>query len=147
MQCYFDREHIAADLPGVVLLSHGQLALGLLDAVRIVLGDVCNVAAFCLEGGDDIEAYQAAFMDAYHSYSECLIMTDMKGGTPCNMLLRYGKEQGEAINGVTGASLPMLLEVLGMRDGANGEEMRATALEAGQASMVDLHQFLIKKSS
>lgn len=147
MKCCFDREHIDKELPGVVLISHGQLALGLLDAARIVMGEAQNVAAFCLEGGDDIAAYQAAFMDAYHSYPECLIMTDMKGGTPCNMLLRYGKEHGEAINGVTGASLPMLLEVLGMRDHASGEEMRAAALEAGQVSAVNLHQFLIRKSS
>ena len=145
MQSYFEKEGIVPDLPGVVLLSHGQLALGLRDAAEIVYGESTNLAAFCLEPGDDLDAFQEAFAQAYTVYSECLVIVDMKGGTPCNQVLRYAKRTGTAVNAVTGGSLPMLLEVLAVRDEADGATLRETALRAGNTSAVDLYEFLTRK--
>lgn len=142
MQRCFDREHIDPSLPGIVLLSHGQLALGLRDAAQVVLGEVDNVAAFCLEPGDDLVLFQTEFVQAYHAFPSCLIIVDMKGGTPCNQVLLYGKKTGQPLNAVTGGSLPMLLEVLSMRDEADADSLRETALLAGNSSATDLYAFL-----
>ena len=144
MRSFYRKDQINPELPGVVILSHGQLALGLYDAAQIVFGDLENVAAFCLEAGDDLDIFQQAFAEAYSSYPACLLITDMKGGTPCNQVLRYARENAVAINAVTGASLPMLLEVLGMRDGASGSELREAAIQAGRTGAVDLYEFLMK---
>lgn len=145
MQSYFEKEGIVPDLPGVVLLSHGRLAFGLRDAAEIVYGESANLAAFCLEPGDDLDAFQEAFAQAYTAYKECLVIVDMKGGTPCNQVLRYARKTGTAVNAVTGGSLPMLLEVLAVRDEADGAALRETALQAGNTSAVDLYEFLTRK--
>ena len=39
MQSYLKKEGIVPGPPGVILLSHGQLALGLRDAAEIVYGE------------------------------------------------------------------------------------------------------------
>lgn len=142
MHCIFDREHIDPAVPGLVLLSHGSLAAGLRDAAQVVLGEQDNLAAFCLEPGDDVDAYREAFGEAVSAYPQCVVLLDMKGGTPCNQVLRYAKTNHTAIHAITGASLPMLLEVLAMREGADAAEISATALEAAGEGLVDMYGFL-----
>ena len=79
MQSYLKKEGIVPGLPGVILLSHGQLALGLRDAAEIVYGESANLAVFWLERGDDLDAFQEAFAQAYTAYKECPVIVDMNG--------------------------------------------------------------------
>ena len=49
---------IQSDIPGIILLSHGPLASGLLGTMEMVLGTVENVTALELEEGDHTEEYR-----------------------------------------------------------------------------------------
>ena len=49
---------IQSDIPGIILLSHGPLASGLLGTMEMVLGTVENVTALELEEGDHPEEYR-----------------------------------------------------------------------------------------
>ncbi|MBU5626751.1 hypothetical protein KQI82_07465 [Oscillibacter sp. MSJ-2] len=144
MRIVFDENNIRPGLLGVVLLSHGTLAEGLMSAASIVFGDIENMAAFCLEPGDDLDAFRDAFARAVGAFATCVVLVDMKGGTPCNLLLRHARENHLKLNAVTGANLSMLLEILGMRDDADPEELCRAAVEAAQTGVVDLSAYLRK---
>ena len=48
MHIKYDKAAIDPSLPGILLLSHGDLAIGLMDTVQAVIGTTSNIAAFTL---------------------------------------------------------------------------------------------------
>ena len=54
----FKPDKIEKGLTGIIVLSHGPMAVGMLDSAAVILGnEVKNSAAFCLEANDDPEKY------------------------------------------------------------------------------------------
>ena len=142
MRIIFDETRVCPQLPGVILLSHGNLAEGLLDAARVVFSEIKNAAAFCLEPGDDLKVFQTAFVHAIQAFTSCIVLVDMQGGTPCNLLIRYAKENCPTLQAVAGVNLPMLLEVLCQRGRSDTEDLCATALKAANTGITDLSTYL-----
>ncbi len=141
----FVQDQINPELPGIVLLSHGGLAVGLVDTVSMLLGEPENLAAFSLEPGDDIDEYRASFSAAYESFPEgSVIMADLYGGTPFNQTVRYVLETGKPVELVVGLSLPMLIESIGNRDCMRAGELADLAVESAKVSTmhVDTNEFL-----
>ena len=52
MHIKYDKAAIDPSLPGILLLSHGDLAIGLMDTVQAVIGTTSNIAAFTLSHED-----------------------------------------------------------------------------------------------
>jgi mannose/fructose-specific phosphotransferase system component IIA len=66
-----------------------------------------------------------------------VVLVDLFGGTPCNAAALGARERLFPI--VSGANLPMLLEILLNREcGLSVEELVDLTLEAGRASIVDV---------
>lgn len=125
MKSFFDRENIQPDLPAVILLSHGDLAMGMLDTIRIVVGESRNVAAFSLEPGDDPEEYRAVVLEALGAYPKgAAIFIDMFGGSPCNQMLLASQQTKWPYIAFTGMSLPLLSEAISARMSGGLEEIR-----------------------
>lgn len=49
---------------GVLIVSHGQLAAGLLDAVKVIMGAPTQTATLALNQGDSIERLRAQILQA-----------------------------------------------------------------------------------
>jgi mannose PTS system EIIA component len=96
--------------PGVVVVTHGQLATELLNAAEMIVGDLPGYVAVSIGWHDDVTVAKAAISTAIEkvrSNAGVLILTDMFGGTPSNLGLAF-LEAGR-VEVVTGVNLPMLI--------------------------------------
>jgi PTS system ascorbate-specific IIA component len=99
---------------GVLIISHGELGLCLADCARHVLGRVPdNLAILGVEKQDNPDARlldAQALIDKIDDGSGVLVLSDMLGGTPCNIASRL--RQRGVVEVVAGVNLPMLVRAL-----------------------------------
>lgn len=144
MKVYKQKE-INENIPGIILLSHGSLAVSLIETAQMLFGDCENIAAFSLEAGDDIDKYRESFIKTFENFPKgSLIFVDLFGGTPCNQVMRYVQETGKVIDIVGGMNLPMLIHAVMIRENIAGKEFAMDAVLNGQAGIfrVDVETFL-----
>lgn len=110
---------------GVILCTHSDFAQGLKNAVEMIAGKQDNFNHICFMNGDDAEELSERigtlaqpYIDQQQPY--CVI-TDMFAATPFNAALRFTAENGGYV--VTGANLPLLLEILMTRDSFDGNDL------------------------
>lgn len=138
-------EHINEKIPGIILLSHGPLAVSLIKTAQMIFGDNENIAAFSLEAGDDLDKYRKAFTETIEAFPEnSVIFVDIFGGTPFNQLMRYIQESGKILEIVSGMNLPMLISTAIDRLEIDGKELCMNAVENGKSQIfrIDTEKFL-----
>ena len=103
---------------GVLLMSHGKMAEGMLDSVKLFFGDdVPSVKALCLEAGDNPEEFDERIIEAVKELDDgsgVIGMCDLLGGTPSNRSVFVMKDFPN-LKVITGMNFTMLLELLGKR--------------------------------
>jgi PTS system mannose-specific IIA component len=124
MRQYFKPDEIVPDVPGILLLSHGGFAVGCLETIHMLMGEVPNLAAFSLEEGMEPEEFAKAAFDAYKQLPEgSIILVDLQGGTPYNQTLLFSRTTDEPINSVAGFNVPMVIQAIELRDEYKGREL------------------------
>ena len=96
---------------GVVIVAHGGLAREFLAAMEHVVGPQPQARAISTGPEDDLSAKQAeidAAGAAVDSGSGVILVTDMFGGTPCNLAIGC---MSEGVEVIYGANLPMLVKL------------------------------------
>ncbi len=129
----------------VVVVSHGDLADALIRSARMIAGECSGVYGVSLFPGETPEVFIArlgAQLDALAG-QETLVFIDLFGGTPYNtaarLLLRPGVEC------LTGVNLPMLLEAVMSREGADSlAELTSSIAQQGKESIINLGPLLKK---
>ena len=118
---------------GLVLVTHGRLAVEFIAAMEHVVGAQPAVEAICIGPDDDMEQRRidiesaAARVDAGHGV---ILLTDMFGGTPSNLAISLmGKPNVEVIAGI---NLPMLIRLASVRREASVGAAVEAAQEAGR---------------
>ncbi len=110
---------------GVLLVTHAGLGQALIDCVTHVLNArPSQLQALPFMPGDDPHDMQPAAeraVAAVDSGEGVLVLADMYGGSPANLVLRV-LEPGH-VAGVAGVNLPMLLRVLTYREQLPIEEL------------------------
>lgn len=117
---------------GLVVVAHGGLARELLAATEHVVGPQRRAVAVSTGPTDDLRAKQSEINDAVASVDSgdgVVVVTDMFGGTPCNLAI--GAMASDAVEVVYGANLPLLVKLAKMRDRPLADAIDA-ALEAGR---------------
>src|SRR5947208_3231805 len=97
---------------GGLIVTHGRLAIELLNAAEQIVGEVHNVAAVSLGWHDDVDTAAASIQKAIERVRTpdgVLILTDMFGGTPTNIASTFLDVKTEV---VTGVNLPMLIKFI-----------------------------------
>ena len=109
---------------GIVVVSHGQVAVELVKAAQTIVGEIPAIAAVSIGWSDDVTVAHDAIVKAMAEVGggDTLIFTDMFGGTPTNVSLPFLSSQVEI---VTGVNLPMLIKVSSLREGDLLEVARA----------------------
>jgi PTS system mannose-specific IIA component len=100
---------------GVVVVTHGQLAVELVHGAETIVGDLPHVTAVSIGWHEDTQEARdeiAAAIARVQREDGVLIVTDMFGGTPTNLAMTF-LEQGK-IEVVTGVNLPMLIKLASM---------------------------------
>lgn len=111
---------------GVIVCTHSDFAQGLKNAVEMIAGKQDNFDSICFMNGDDAEELSERIADLAKKYKNenqpyCII-TDMFAATPFNAALRFNAENGGYV--LTGANLPLLLEILMTRDSFEGDDLQ-----------------------
>ncbi len=104
----------------LIIVSHGALAEGLLDAMRMITGPQEQVAALGLkesEAPEDLIDRIKETADSLDDGSGVLIMVDLYGASPFNSSSRLFMESSKQIEVITGVNLPMLVEIVIAREG------------------------------
>lgn len=97
---------------GKLILTHGGLARELLSAAQTISGRLSRFEAISLDWNDGIEEAKAQISAAIDRLDEgqgVLILTDMYGGTPCNVATVF--HQPGKVEILTGVNLPMVLRL------------------------------------
>ena len=97
---------------GKLILTHGGLARELLSAAQTISGRLSGFEAISLDWNDGLEEAKAQISAAIARLDEgqgVLILTDMYGGTPCNVATAF--HQPGKVEILTGVNLPMVLRL------------------------------------
>jgi len=134
----------------VLVLTHGDLAVSLLDAARIIDPHLDqDTAAMALPWNVDSDQATQSLRDRLNEIDQgegVLILTDMFGGTATNLALPFLVPNRIEI--VTGVNLPMLVKLGSLRDQTIPlDELSLRLTAAGQKSIRVASEFLRNKRS
>jgi mannose PTS system EIIA component len=118
---------------GIVLVTHGRLAVEFLAATEHVVGKQTHTAAICIAPDDDIEARRLDIEAAVQEVDQgkgVVLLTDMFGGTPSNLAISLMGKEG--IEVVAGVNLPMLIKLATLRTTTTLEDAVQQAQDAGR---------------
>lgn len=118
---------------GLVLVTHGRLAVEFRVAMEHVVGPQTAIETICIGPEDDMETRRndiSAAVERVNDGSGVILLTDLFGGTPSNLAISLLKA-GE-IEVIAGVNLPMLIRLESARKAMNVHDAVAAAREAGQ---------------
>ena len=101
---------------GLVLVTHGALAVEFKSALEHVVGPQEQIATVCIGPDDDMEARREDIIGAVgevNSGQGVVVLTDMFGGTPSNLAISVMKTVGAEV--IAGVTLPMLVKLARVR--------------------------------
>lgn len=127
---------------GMLIVTHGRLGEGLLDAMQMIAGPQEKVDFVSLKEGDSIDELKDKILNAVKTLDDgngVLVFVDMFGASPSNAAAYLVNENVEVI---TGVNLPMLLEIASFRESSSLQELAANAMSAGVESVKNLTQLL-----
>jgi len=118
---------------GLVLVTHGRLAVEFITAMEHVVGPQEAIAGICIDADDDMEVRRKDIADAIQTCDQgdgVIILTDLFGGTPSNLAISLMKSENVEV--IAGVNLPMLIRLEGARKAMNVRAAVAAAREAGR---------------
>ncbi len=114
---------------GMVLVTHGRLAIEFIAALEHVVGPQTNVRAISIGPDDDMEQRRKEILDGVAEVDDgggVVLLTDMFGGTPSNLAISVMEKANVEV--IAGVNLPLLIKLASMRD----SEPLAVAVSAAQ---------------
>lgn len=121
---------------GILIVSHCNLGKELLNAAELILGRIEAVDTISITQPISSEKLLKLVSQKIKALDEgdgVLILTDMFGGTPCNISLPFlEKEKVEVLAGV---NLPMLIAVAQDRENTSLHELSRKVAQAGKRSI------------
>jgi PTS system mannose-specific IIA component len=124
---------LSKPLIGLVLVTHGRLAVELVAAMEHVVGPQSQVATVCIGPEDDMEKRRADIVKAVETTnagSGVVVLTDMFGGTPSNLAISI--MDTAPVEVIAGVNLPMLIKLASVRGTESLQTAVAQAQDAGR---------------
>jgi PTS system mannose-specific IIA component len=118
---------------GLVLVTHGRLAVEFRAALEHVVGHQQQVETVSIGPDDDIERRRQDIIDAVAKVDTgegVILLTDMFGGTPSNLAISV--MQAGRVEVVAGVNLPMLIKLASVRSEKSLAEAIEDAQDAGR---------------
>ena len=118
---------------GMVLVTHGRLAVEFLAALEHVVGRQKQIQTVTIGPEDDMDMRRGEIIEAVREVDSgdgVVVLTDMFGGTPSNLAISVmGTCRTEVVAGI---NLPMLIKLAKVRETVTLPEAVAAAQEAGR---------------
>jgi PTS system mannose-specific IIA component len=118
---------------GLVIVTHGRLALEFVLAMEHVVGPQTGVEAVCIGPDDDMEQRRTDILKACAQVDTgkgVILLTDMFGGTPSNLAISVMEQTRAEV--IAGLNLPMLIKLASLRAREPLETCVAHAQDAGR---------------
>lgn len=113
-------------MKNIVLISHGKMADGVKFSLEMIIGKQEHVHAVSLkEDGDNIQFENDLSEKMKALKGRTLIISDLLGGTPCNVAIKNYLEN-EEIDIMAGMSLPLVIESALNPDATPSELLKLT---------------------
>ena len=118
---------------GIIIVTHGNLALELKSSMEHILGIQKNIEIISIKPDDDLDIKKSALEESIKKVTKdsgTIILTDMFGGTPSNLaisFLKIGK-----IEIISGVNLPMLIKLIGLRDSNDLQKVATESKDSAQ---------------
>jgi len=99
----------------LILVSHGMMANGIVNAGKMIIGDINNVYTVSLSNTNGIDSFNKDLEKVISNIRNpdgILIMCDLKGGSPFNVSLKIAAESKKKIRIISGLNLSMFLETV-----------------------------------
>ena len=118
---------------GLVLVTHGRLAVEFRAALEHVVGEQKQIETVTIGPDDDVEQRRRDIIEAVSRVDNgdgVALLTDMFGGTPSNLAISV--MNGPSVEVVAGINLPMLVKLARLRNDLPLSEAVLVAQEAGR---------------
>ena len=130
---------------GIVVMSHGGLAEGLVSASEVIMGPAEQVCTLSLRREGNVDELSREFDRALAEVDTgdgALVLCDLFGGSPCNVA-SLGLRTAHNYQLVSGASLPMLIEAINSRDeGLDAHALAQRCIEAAHGGIRHVNELL-----
>lgn len=127
------------------LVSHGKLASGILDSIKLIAGKVENIEALELHPGDhpkDLAAKIEADVQANRN-TQFIIFTDLKGGSIHNAMMPLCIYDNVSI--ISGFNLGMVLDVVLLFEECSISDLAQSAVAVGKDNIEVFNKNTIEK--
>jgi PTS system mannose-specific IIA component len=120
---------------GILVVTHGDVAKELVNALEMIVGDQERVEALSIDWEVDVDVAKGSIGKALAlcGRKNVLVLTDMFGGTPTNLVLPFA---GDGIEVVTGVNLPMLIKACQIRTKPLAEVARLVCAQGRESVQV-----------
>ena len=121
---------------GLLVVCHCDLGRELLSAAELIVGRLEAADAISITPSTESEVVLKTIgerVKALNRGQGVVILTDMFGGTPCNVSLSFLKKGSVEV--LTGVNLPMIIAIAQHRHQLGPEELGSKALEEGKRSI------------
>jgi len=118
---------------GLVIVTHGQLAVEFIAVMEHVVGKQEQIAAVCMAPEDDMEQKRQEIIQKIKEVNTgkgVIVLTDMFGGTPSNLAISATSEKH--VEALAGINLPMLIKLASVRQTETLQKAAELSAEAGR---------------
>ena len=118
---------------GLVIVTHGGLALEFRSALEHVVGPQAQLETVSIGPDDDMAVRRSQILDAVSRTNDgdgVIILTDMFGGTPSNLAISVMDEAPVEV--IAGINLPILVKLASVRSELDLADAVSSAREAGR---------------
>ncbi|RHW46281.1 PTS mannose transporter subunit IID [Bombilactobacillus bombi] len=117
----------------VLVCTHGSAAVGLVETAEMICGKQSQCKALAFTMGQPLEEFKQQVQQVLQSFnsSKVLCLTDLKGGTPFNILVNLTSEYPD-LKIVTGVNVPMLLQTFIQRPNLELGQLLPEIIQAGK---------------
>lgn len=131
---------------GIVIVTHADLGMQLLRTAQEIVGPLLRVEAVSIHASEEIDKARKkieAVLAKVDDGSGVLVLTDLFGGTPSNLVLSY--LEAARLEVVTGVNLPMLMKLPSLREEEDLKAMAEKLAKYGQRNILVASDFLAKQ--
>lgn len=118
---------------GLVVVTHGRLAVELISALEHVVGPQSAVRTICIGPDDDMEKRRKEILNSVEKVDSgkgVILLTDMFGGTPSNLAISIMDQSNVEV--IAGVNMPMLIKLASNRKVGSLKKVALEAQNAGR---------------
>lgn len=127
---------------GILVLTHGDFAEGIINSCEIILGKQENTKALGLYPGDSINEFKEKvlyYLKELDLKDGVIVFTDLFGASPYNaVVLNKNNVKDIKFRCITGVNLPMLLEAFSNRNCSKIDDIVEKCIKIGTEGIKEL---------